>query len=430
MSAADLRAVRRRYFVLLALRFVPIGLGITVFVLLLQSRGLSLAQIGVATAAQGIVMLFLELPTGGLADAVGRKPVLVASVVVWMVATALLLVTDTVLMLATVSALMGVFRALDSGPLQAWFVDASLEADSNADLDRGLAHSDVVICTSIGVGALVGGFLASMSGFAGIDPLVVPLVIALALQGFGLVALVLLVHEHRATAGWASARESAREVPRVVSGAVQLISRSRVLAALVFAEFLWGFGMIAFEIFFPPRLVEVSSNPGDVTRLIGFSITAAWALSAVGAGCAPWLVGRIGAPVAGCVLRLFHGLTVLGMALAVGPAGLIVAYLATYFAHGATAPVHYGMVHRAVESSHRATVVSANSLTSQLGGALSGIALGALADATSISTAMAVAAVVLASAGPLYLFGRQPDPVEPDRVDDALVDAAPPLNVV
>ena len=30
------------------------------------------------TAAQGIVMLFLELPSGGLADALGRKPVLIA----------------------------------------------------------------------------------------------------------------------------------------------------------------------------------------------------------------------------------------------------------------------------------------------------------------------------------------------------------------
>ena len=158
----------------------------------------------------------------------------------------------------------------------------------------------MVICSSIGAGALVGGFVASTSGFAGIDPLVVPLVFGLVLQAVGLVALVLLVHEHREGAGWAAARESACQVPSVVSSAVQLISRSRVLAALVFAEFLWGFGMIAFEIFFPPRLVEVSTNPADVTRLLGFSITAAWALSAVGAAGAPWLVRRFGAPVAGC----------------------------------------------------------------------------------------------------------------------------------
>ena len=428
MSAVALRSIRRRYYLLLALRFVPIGLAITIIVLLLQSRGLSLTQIGVAFAAQGIVVMFLELPTGGLADAVGRKPVLVVSVVVWIVATALLLVADTVLLLAIAFALMGVFRALDSGPLQAWFVDASLEADPHVDLDRGLAHAGVVISLSIGGGAVAGGFLASTSGFAGIEPLVVPLVIGLVLQALGLVTLLLLVHEHRETRGWAAARESAREVPSVVSGAVRLISRSRLLSALVLAEFLWGFGMIAFEIFFPPRLVEVSSNPSDVTSLIGFSVTAAWALSAVGSACAPWVVRRFGAPVAGCVLRILQGLTVLGMAVALGPVGLIAAFLGTYFAHGATAPVHYGMVHRAVESSHRTTVVSANSLTSQLGGALSGIALGALADATSLSIAMAGAAVVLASAGPLYLVGRREAVVELDPVDLDTVDAAP-LNV-
>src|SRR5690606_23909837 len=79
-----------------------------------------------------------------------------------------------------------------------------------------------------------------------------------------------------------------------------------------------------------------------------------------------------------------------------------------YGVHGATNTVHYAMVHRAVESRHRATVVSANSLAAQVGGAVSGVALGALADATSITTAMFVAAGALAGAGPLYLCGRRP----------------------
>ena len=73
-----------------------------------------------------------------------------------------------------------------------------------------------------------------------------------------------------------------------------------------------------------------------------------------------------------------------GDGLVAGPIGLVVAYLATYWLHGAANPVHYGLVHRNVESEHRATVISANSLTSQVGGAISGIALGALADSTSI----------------------------------------------
>ncbi|MFL6204048.1 MAG: MFS transporter [Acidimicrobiales bacterium] len=420
MTTADLPRLGRRYHLLLALRFVPIGLGITVLVLLMQDRGLSLAQIGVATAAQGLVMLFLELPSGGLADALGRKPVLVISVAVWMLATVIILVAQSVLLFFVAFALMGVFRALDSGPLQAWFIDASLAADPDADLERGLSHADIVICASIGAGALAGGLLASSGGIAGIDPLAAPMLVGLALQAIGLIALLRLMDEPRAGTGWASARSSLREVPTVMSGAVHIISRSRVLAALCAGELLWGFGMIAFEVFMPPRLVEVSANVEEATRVLGFAITGAWILSAVGAAAAPWLVRRYGAPVAGCGLRLLHGATVMGMAAAAGPLGLVVAYLATYGVHGATAPIHYGMVHRAVESTHRATVVSANSLSTQVGGAVSGIVLGALADATSISAAMAVAAVVLAAAGPLYLTGRQ---------DAVTREVAPPVNV-
>ena len=112
----------------------------TVFVLLMLERGLSLAQIGLGTAAQGVVMLFLELPSGGLADALGRKPVLILATLFSIAAMSLLLVADTVWLLAIVSALQGVFRALDSGPLEAWFIDASIAADRDVDIERGLAR--------------------------------------------------------------------------------------------------------------------------------------------------------------------------------------------------------------------------------------------------------------------------------------------------
>jgi hypothetical protein len=79
---------------------------------------------------------------------------------------------------------------------------------------------------------------------------------------------------------------------------------------------------------------------------------------------------------------------VVGIGLATEPIGLLAAYLAIMAVHGRAIPVHQGMLHRAIVGpSTRATVVSANSLTAQTGGALGGIALGALADATSLTTA-------------------------------------------
>ena len=406
--APDLKSIRRRFSLLLALRFVPTGLFVTVFVLLLRDRGLTLAEIGLGTAAQGIVMLFLELPSGGLADALGRKPVLVLASLFSMAAIGVLLVADTVVLLAVVSSLQGVFRALDSGPLEAWFIDASLAADPEVDIEKGLARQNVVICASIGLGAMLGGVIAATDGFLGIDALVAPLVLGLAVQAVGLLAVIALMDEVGPGRGWVAARQAINAVPTVVHEGVSIIRASSLLTALVIGELLWGFGMIAFEIFMPPRLAEVSGGVDEAAKLLGPAITAAWVLSAAGAAVAPALVRRFGPGWAGFGLRLAHGATVVAMGLMAGPAGLIGAYLATYWVHGATAPIHYGMVHRAVESDHRATVVSANSLTSQLGGAVSGIVLGALADATSITTAMLVAAAVLAAAAPLYLVGRVP----------------------
>ena len=197
-----------------------------------------------------------------------------------------------------------------------------------------------------------------------------------------------------------------------------MISRSRLLSALVAAELLWGFGMVAFETFLPPRLAQLSTGGSDgAAQLVGPVVTVAWVVSAAGAAVSPRLVNRLGSAWAGFWLRAVQGGAVVAMGLATGIAGLVVAYLANYGAHGATNPVHYGMVHRAVDGAHRATVVSANSLTAQVGGAVSGIALGALADASSLGLAMVVAGTVLAAAAPLYLAGRRPQRAcpEPDR---------------
>ena len=62
------------------------------------------------------------------------------------------------------------------------------------------------------------------------------------------------------------------------------------------------------------------------------------------------------------------------------------------------------MLHRGVvDANTRATVVSVNSLTAQTGAMLGGIALGLLADATSLTVAIVVGAVILSAAAPLYL---------------------------
>lgn len=413
-TALDERGARRRFLLLRGLRWLPTGLLIPVLVLLLLERGLTLGQIGLVTAAQGLVVMLLELPTGALADALGRRRVLLGAISAEAAAVALLVVADSLPALVIVFALQGVYRALDSGPLDAWYVDTAQAADPDADIERGLARGAVVLGLAISAGSLASGGLVALGPVAGVDALVLPLLVSLVLELVHFSAVALLMTETRPVRV-AAARGALRSTPAVIGAAIGLVRGSTVLVALVAVEFLWGFGMVAFETFTPARLSEVLGDADRAAALLGPASAAAWLLAAAGALVAPSLAALLGAARAGAVLRIVQGLTVVGIALATGPIGLLAAYLATMAVHGAANPVHQGMLHRAVLGpSTRATVVSANSLTAQTGGALGGIALGVLADAASLTTATLVGAAVLAIAAPLYLIaGRAIPTVEP-----------------
>jgi DNA-binding transcriptional ArsR family regulator len=68
----------RRYTLLSFLQWLPVGLMMVPMVLLLLERGFSLGEVAAIAGVSAVAVALLELPTGGLADAVGRRPVRVA----------------------------------------------------------------------------------------------------------------------------------------------------------------------------------------------------------------------------------------------------------------------------------------------------------------------------------------------------------------
>ncbi|MET8911554.1 MFS transporter [Micromonospora sp. NPDC004551] len=426
MSVLSVRQIRFRYLTLYGLRWLPSGLLIPVMILLMQERGLSLSQIGLVATAQGLVVLALELPTGGFADALGRKPVLVVAWVVCLASLVLFAVADTFWMFFLVWALQGVYRALDSGPLESWYVDATLAADPKAEYERGLGWAGTVIGIAIGAGALLSGGLVALGPVGPVSALALPVLVAIVLQAVALVALTVLLVEHRPAQGAAAVRASVAEAPRMVGQAVGLLRSNRVLLALVAVELFWGFGMITFESLLPVRLAEVVGDSDRAAALLGPAGSAAWLANAAGAALTPLLLRRLGAAPAAALMRVLQGVTVVGMGLLAGPVGVLVAYLACYTVHGASNPLHMGLLHRQVDGPYRTSVLSLNSMMGQPAGALGGVVLTALADATSITIAMLVGGVVLAVAAPLYLpawrAGRRA--AEPDAGEQRPGDSA------
>lgn len=434
--------IDRRYCLLTAARFLPTGLCIPVLGLLMLSRGLSLAELGFALASQAVMVIVLELPTGGLADALGRRPVLLVATALDVVALALLLAAGGPAGFVAGMAVQGIYRALESGPLDAWYVDASLAADPGTDIEAGLARGGVALGVAISVGSAAAAGLASLPSVGGVDPLALPLVAALVFRVVDVVAIATLLVEVRRSReprrGLAAARASVAATPAVVRTALGLLRATPALMALVAIELFWGAGLSGVEMFTGPRLAELLGDPEQGAAVTGIAAALAWSIAAGGSALTTRFGELVGGGPArvGAVLRLVQGGAVGVAAVVAGPAGLVAGYLGFYFVHGAANAVHYGMVHRLVGAEHRATIISAHSVATRIGAMGTGIGLGALATAVSIPAALGVAAVLLALPAPLYRIagwgrradgGGRPDPADPadpgaKDVDEDVVD--------
>ncbi len=260
------QTVLRRFLLLSGLRWLPVGIVAPLLVLVLVDRGLGLARVGVVMAVYGITTAVLELPTGGLADALGRRPVLLLSSFLAMVFIALVLLLRGLGGLCAAAFVGGLSRALDSGPLEAWFVDATRAADPAVGLDRGLSLSGTLDGVALAVGAIAGGFLPQF--FSG--RLATPLFAALTFHGVHFVAVASLMAERLDTSRVVLARVSTafRQIPEVVRAGTASALRSTCLRKLLLGALALGFGISAVEVLWQPRFADPARLEGEHHRLL------------------------------------------------------------------------------------------------------------------------------------------------------------------
>ena len=399
-------AARRVFLTLTTTRWFPVGVVIGLITLWPLERGLSIPEALSAASLTGFTVFFLELPTSGFADAFGRKPVYVAAAVVFIVAAAVFVTATAWWQFAVAAVLAGVFRALDSGPLDAWYVDTVHASTPGADVDGALAAQGVVMGASIACGALVSGGLVWWHPFRAQSGLLLPGLVYVGLAVVHLSAVLGLLREHRDPDGAsasARARASVRDAPLVVRGGVRLLGTNRVLLGLVAVELFWAMAMVVFETFQPIRLAELLGSEERAGAFVGPVAACGWALFALGSALAGLASRRTGVTRTAIVARVLNGLGAVTMGLVGGPVTLVAAYAVTYTLHGGAGPMHGALLHREASAENRATVLSINSMVSFL--AYSGVLLlgGLFAGATSTATSMVVLGAVSVLGAACYL---------------------------
>ena len=396
MTTLTPAAARRVFLLLTASRWFPVGLVVGVTTLLPIERGLGVAQTLSLASITGAVVFALELPTGGTADALGRRPVLVTAAAVQVVAATLFCVAQDFWMFAIAAATTGLFRALDSGPLEAWFVDAVHATNPGADVDRTLSRQSAVLGGSIALGALISGGLVWWHPVTVWSALTLPYVVYAALAVAHLVLVCVLLKEASAERARRGAEESrlrravaaARQAPAVIADGLRLVRTNRVLLALLLVEVFWSTAMVVFESLQPIRLAELLGSEEQAGAIMGPVASVGWGVFALGATLAGLMARRIGVVRTAMAARVLNGLGAVWMGLVAGPAALIAAYLVTYGLHGSGGPVYHALLHREAESRNRSTVLSMASMTGFATFAVAAPVLGAVSEAWSTQTAM------------------------------------------
>lgn len=396
--------IRRRYVLLLVLRWLPTAFLVPVLILVFQEAGLSLGQIGVVIAVYSTLIVVLELPTGGLADALGARPVLALASFLDVVGTMLLLLARSMPGLVAAGALMGIARALASGPLEAWFVSATRRVNPIAGIRSGLARGEAVSGIAMAVGALAAGFFPKVLTGAGLlAPLRLPVLVAVVLGVVRLGATLALV-DPAVRPRSARATTEIRRVPGIVREAGALIGGSGDLRSLVGAAVAIGFSLATFEFLWQPRLAELVADIESKTELLGIAAAGIFVTASMGSALVPWWTRRCRQRPAraAAVATALSGAVGVICSLTTSPVGMIIGVLGVYFAFGLVSPLKQELLHESVGHDHRTTVVSANSLGVQGGNLVTQLAMMPLAGAVGIPRVWLIAGVVLALSAGLY----------------------------
>ena len=417
------RSAQRRFMLLSALRWLPPGVEIPVLVLLVTSRGYSLATVGALFALHGAVVVLLELPTGGIADVLGRRRALLMSAALNVLAAVTFAVALELWALVVAVVLLGAGRALGSGPLEAWYVDTVQAADPLVDLKPGLSRGQVAEALALAVGAIAGGLLPVLlsdvdTGRGVLTPLAIPLLVAAVLAAIHLLAVAALVVEPPGQRSSVTLRSAVRDVPATIRSGVRLAYLDRTVVRLLLVAGVVGVALAGLELLVPAQFAELLGGEERASAAYGVIVAVAFLASAAGAAAAP-AAARLLRTSARAAFGFMVGTAaaILGVGLATSFLLAAIAIVVSYLLLGGAGPLKAELLHHRVDAAQRSTMVSLQSLAMQLFGIAGSFALPALAAVAGLPIAWSAAAALLALAA-LLLLGI------PDR-PRTTVDAPP-----
>jgi MFS family permease len=406
LAAAHVPESRRTitgYYVLAGLYTLSAAAIWGVNTLFLLDAGLSFFQVFVANAAYSLGTVVFEVPTGVVADTLGRRVSFLLSVSVLAGATLLYVglaqVGAGVVAFALASIAMALGFTFYSGAMEAWLVDALAATNYQGLLDRVFARGAQVTGAAMLVGTVGGGLLGQID-------LSIPYLVRSGLLVAVFVVAYVVMHDVGFEPRSLPAKRLPAEIATSARAGVAFGWAQRPIRLLMLASAVqMGFLAWAFYASQPYLLDLLGSNAVWVAGLVAAGIAGSTILGNQVVHVASRYCGRrttllLGAAVlqtvAGVVVGLTSSFWVALPALLLLTAGM-----------GVTSPVRQAYLHQLVPTEQRATVISFDSMVSGTGGVAGQVGLGALGQARSVATAFVVGGLATLTALPVFAAVRR-----------------------
>lgn len=379
--------------------------------LFLLGAGLTLFQVFAADAFFSAGDLVFQIPTGVIADTIGRKFSFLLSLLTLVISTMAYLAAAQYHLgfwaFAGASVFLGLGFTFYSGAVDAWLVDALDRTGYTGTREQVFAWGGMAFSGATLVGTLAGGLLGQLN-------LAYPYVARAGMLALTFVLAALFMHESREgrpRLTWRAFAERSRAI--TVSG-VGYVRRNSVVRPLVLASAVTGFffiyGVYSWQRYFLDLLgreaVWVDGVVASLFSLAGI-VGNAMVSRVTKGGTRP--AGRILAAIAAVGALLVIGIGAIGILLphsvrGVAPfVAVVLLWLAFGMLFGVFRPIRQAFINPHIRSEERATVLSIDYLMNDAGGVVGGPALGAVSQAVSLPAAWIVGGLVLLAQRPLYL---------------------------
>ncbi len=387
--------------------------------LFLLDAGLSNLEAFAANAFFTAGMVIFEIPTGVIADTVGRRASYLLGTVTLAATTALYwmlwLWQAPFWAWALVSVLLGLGFTFFSGAVDAWLVDALRFTEYRGSLETVFGRAQVVGGVAMLSGSVAGGVLAQATDLG------VPFLVRAGI----LVVMIVVAGALMRDLGFEPVRglsplAATRQVMR--SSVTYGLGRPAIRWLMIATPFTAGVGVYAFYAL-QPYLLELGGDEGAYA-LAGLAAAIISGASILGGALAP------------LARRLFRRRTTL-LLLSVAVSALVlvgfgltqnlvvaIGLLALWGISSSIAtPASRAYLNDMIPSAQRATVLSFNSLVGNIGGVGIQPALGRVADVSGYGASLLWGGVISTLALPFLLASRS----RRDPADHAVDDTAPPV---